>query len=106
MKSAVLVKPPVDGMPDADRLRALLLVRIAGAGDGIAKSRLVSDLRHGGKPASYNPPPESPRRQRTSRLGNLRAARSFLSLGHAHFLCAIPAEPPPSLTAGADPQQK
>src|SRR5947207_1662890 len=44
MKSAVLEKPAATGALDADRLRALVLVRIASAADGLSKTRLAADL--------------------------------------------------------------
>ena len=44
MKSAVLEKPAATGALDADRLRALVLVRIASAADGLSKSGLAADL--------------------------------------------------------------
>ena len=39
MKSAVLEKPAATGALDADRLRALVLVRIASAADGTEQDR-------------------------------------------------------------------
>ena len=44
MKSAVLEKPAATGALDADRLRALVLVRIASAADGLSKTGLAADL--------------------------------------------------------------
>jgi hypothetical protein len=44
MKSAVLEKPAPTGALDADRLRALVLVRIACAADGLSKTALAADL--------------------------------------------------------------
>ena len=44
MKSAVLEKPVATGALDADRLRALLLVRVASAADGVSKARLAADF--------------------------------------------------------------
>ena len=44
MKSAVLEKPVATGALDADRLRAIVLVRIASAADRLSKSGLAADL--------------------------------------------------------------
>ena len=44
MKSAVLEKPAASGRLDADRLRALVLVRIASAADGLDQVALAADL--------------------------------------------------------------
>src|SRR5262249_219856 len=44
MKSAVLEKPVGSGPLDADRVRALLLLRIACAADGLSRSALVAEL--------------------------------------------------------------
>jgi hypothetical protein len=44
MKSAVLEKPVASGPLDADRVRALLLSRIACAADGISRSALTAEL--------------------------------------------------------------
>jgi len=44
MQAAVLEKPIATGALDADRLRAVVLVRIASAGRGLAKSELADDL--------------------------------------------------------------
>jgi len=44
MQAAVLEKPIATGALDADRLRAIVLVRIASAGRGVAKAELADDL--------------------------------------------------------------
>ena len=44
MKSAVLEKPIATSALDADRLRAIILVRIASAADGLTTSKLAADL--------------------------------------------------------------
>ncbi|HJZ44436.1 MAG TPA: hypothetical protein VJ233_11985 [Hyphomicrobiaceae bacterium] len=44
MKAAVLEKPVSTGAFDIDRVRAILLVRIASASDGVSKAELVGDL--------------------------------------------------------------
>ena len=44
MQAAVLEKPIATGALDADRLRAIVLVRIASAGRGLAKAELADDL--------------------------------------------------------------
>ena len=44
MKSAVLEKPVASGPLDADRVRALLLSRIACAADGLSRSALTAEL--------------------------------------------------------------
>jgi hypothetical protein len=44
MQAAVLEKPIATGALDADRLRAVVLVRIASAGCGVAKAELADDL--------------------------------------------------------------
>ena len=44
MQAAVLEKPIATGALDADRLRAVVLVRIASAGRGVAKAELADDL--------------------------------------------------------------
>ena len=44
MQAAVLEKPIATGALDADRLRAVVLVRIASAGRGLAKAELADDL--------------------------------------------------------------
>jgi hypothetical protein len=44
MQAAVLEKPIATGALDADRLRAIVLVRIASAGRGVTKAELADDL--------------------------------------------------------------
>src|SRR5262245_25785830 len=44
MKAAVLEKPLPTAAFDIDRMRAVLLVRIASAGQGVTKAELASDL--------------------------------------------------------------
>ena len=44
MQAAVLEKPIATGALDADRLRAIVLVRIASAGRGLTKAELADDL--------------------------------------------------------------
>jgi hypothetical protein len=44
MTSAVLEKPVASGPLDADRVRALVLVRIASAAQGLSRSQLAADL--------------------------------------------------------------
>jgi len=44
MKSAVLEKPAATGALDADRLRAVVLVRVASASEGLTRQALTSDL--------------------------------------------------------------
>ena len=44
MKSAALEKPAAVGAPDADRLRAVLLVRIAGVARGSSLANIAADL--------------------------------------------------------------
>jgi hypothetical protein len=44
MTSAVLAKPMASGLLDSDRVRALLLIRIACAADGLSPGALVSEL--------------------------------------------------------------
>ena len=44
MKSAALEKPAAVGAPDADRLRAVILVRIAGAARGSSVANIAADL--------------------------------------------------------------
>jgi hypothetical protein len=45
MKTAVLEKPATAGAPDADRLRAVILARIASATRGVSLADIAADLR-------------------------------------------------------------